>query len=63
MLTISATESELCIEAFPSWSVKTLGNCEQKSIITQKIKIAKLIFQSFQNIAQQYGQKNGNGSF
>ena len=37
-----------------------------KSLISQKMKITKienLNFHSFQNIAQQFGQRNENGSF
>ena len=34
-----------------------------KTIITQKIKFAKLIFHSFQNSTRQFGQKNGNRYF
>ena len=34
-----------------------------KSIIIKKIRIGKLIFYLFQNITQQYGQKNGTALF
>ena len=34
-----------------------------KATISQKLKIGKLIFHAFQNIAQQFRQKNGNCFF
>ena len=44
------------------WSVEIVN----KIVINLKNKIAKigkLIFHKFQNVAQQFGPKNGDGSF